>query len=362
MRKIFKIASLLLFVSSVFAQHRESENILEKLMWDDKMLNIMIDTRIDLQAEFQQDDLDEIGFRGQTFRLWFVGEIIPGIRYRIRHRFNKPQDPLIRDNYSSATDMAWLEFDIGKTWTFTAGRQPMQFGTFEYDYNGADIYLPTMVNGDIDLYKTGVNVAYKFSGQIMNLQVVNSDATQFATEEYKNKALSVNVLWVGNLFNKMLRTRWGYGALQHSKSKFYHWITMGTQLNIGDFTAEMDYFSGNRNIDYSSIVDSTDLGLRYVHDRSASLNLKWDLGKLKPSVKGVWNQRYDKAFDSNAYISKGIDVALELYPFTNSLVKDLRFHVAYVYTNIDFQGEFSGLKNENTHIFLIGTRWLFKAK
>lgn len=362
MKKVFGIVCLLLFALSVFAQHRESENILDKLIWDDKMLNIMIDTRMDLQAEFQQDDLEKVGFRGQTFRVWFAGEIIPGFRYRVRHRFNKPQEPLIRDNYSSATDQAWLEFDIGKNWTITAGKQSMQLGTFEYDYNGADIYQSTMVNGDIDMYKTGVNVAYKFSDQTINLQVVNSDATQFASDAYKNKAFSVNVLWVGNLFDKMLRTRWGYGAFQHSKSKFYHWITLGTQLNIGHFTTEIDYFSGNRNMDYGSMVDSTDLGLRYVHDRSAALNLKYNFGKWKPSVKGSWNQRHDKVFDSNAYISKGIETALEFYPFTNSLVKDLRFHVAYAYLNMDYQGEFRDLKNKDSHILLMGTRWLFKAK
>lgn len=362
MKKIYSvICCALLFAPLLYGQHRESENILDKLIWDDKMLNIMIDTRIDLQAEFQQDELEKIGFRGQTFRVWFAGEIIPGIRYRVRQRLNKPQEPLIRDNYSSATDHAWLAFDI-KNWTITVGKQSMQLGTFEYDYNGADIYQSTMVNGDIDLYKTGVNVAYTFADQVVNLQIVNSDAPQFAREEYKDKAFAINVLWVGELFEKMLRTRWGYGAFQHDKNKFYHWVTLGTQLNVGHFRAELDYFSGNRNMDYGSMVDQAALGLRYVHDRSASLNLEYDFGKWRPFVKGTWNQRHDKMYDSDAYISKGVQTALEFYPFTNSFVKDLRFHVAYAYVNTDFQGEFKQLKNENDHILLMGTRWLFKAK
>lgn len=361
MKKVLGIVCLLLFALSAFAQHRESENILEKLIWDDKMLNIMIDTRVDLQTEFDKDKLENASFRGQTFRVWFAGEIIPGIRYRVRHRFNKPQTPLIRDNYSSATDQAWLAFDI-KDWTITVGKQSMQLGTFEYDYNGADIYLSTMVNGDIDLYKTGINVAYRFAGQVMNLQVVNSDAPQFASDKYKNKAFAMNILWEGDLFEKVLKTRWGYGVFQHSKKKFYNWITLGTQLNLGDFTTELDYFSGNRNMDYGSVVDSTDLGLRYVHDRSVALNMKYNFGRWKPSVKGVWNQRHDKIYDNDVYISKGLEAVLEYYPFTNSLIKDLRFHVAYVYTNMDFQGEFDQLKNQDTHILLAGTRWLFKAK
>lgn len=355
------IGAFLLCINN-YAQHRESENILDKLIWDDKMLNIMIDTRIDFQTAFKNGDLENAEFRGQTIRFWLAGEIIPGIRYRVRHRFNKPQTPLIRDNYSSATDQAWLAFDIGKKWTLTAGKQSMQLGTFEYDYNGADIYQSTMVNGDIDMYKTGVNAAFHFLGQTMNLQIVNSDAPQFASEEYKNKALAANVLWEGDLFDKTLRTRWGYGLFQHSKTKFYHWLTLGTQLNIGKFTTELDYFLGNRNMDYSSIVSDPELGTRYVKDRSAALNFKYNFGKWKPFIKGTWNQRHDKDFDSNAYESASIQGAIEFYPFTNPLIKDLRFHAAYIYTNTDFAGEFRNLKNEDTHTILVGTRWLFKAK
>jgi len=361
MRKIYLIAGALLLSLTAFAQHKESQNILDKLLWDDKMLNIMLDTRVDFQTTFNGSDLDEATFHGQTFKLWLVGEIIPGIRYRVRHRLNKPQSPL-REGYSAATDQAWLAFDLGQKWTITAGKQSVQFGTFEYDYNPADIYQPTMAFDDLDAYKTGINVAYRFLGQTMNLQLVNSDAPQFARDDYKKKALAVNVLWEGSLLNGMVKTRWGYGAFQHSKSKFYNWLTAGTQLNIGNFTTELDYYLGNRDMDYSAIVEDADLGTRYVRDQSASLNLKYNFGKWKPFIKGTWNQRNDRALDNNAYESMGIQAVVEFYPFTNELVKDLRFHAAYAYSNTDFQGEFSHMSNKDTHQILVGTRWLFKAK
>lgn len=361
MKKIYMIIGALLLSLGAFAQHRESQNILDKLLWDDKMLNVMLDTRVDFKTTFNGSDLDEASFQGQTIKLWLVGEIVPGIRYRLRQRLNKPQTPL-REGYSSATDQAWVAFDLGKKWTFTVGKQSVQFGTFEYDYNPADIYQPTMTFDDLDAYKTGVNVAYKFLGQTLNLQVVNSDAPQFARDDYKKKALAVNVLWEGSLLDGKLKTRWGYGAFQHSKSKFYNWITPGIQLNLGQFTTELDYYMGNRDMDYSAIVENPDLGTRYVQDQSVSLNLKYDFGKWRPFVKGTWNQRHDKGFDSNAYESLGIQAVVEFYPFTNKLVKDLRFHAMYAYGNTNFQGEFNDLSNKDTHTLLVGTRWLFKAK
>ncbi|NDV46472.1 hypothetical protein D0T49_05380 [Paludibacter sp. 221] len=361
MKKIYFIVIGLFMATSVFSQHKESGNLIEKLLWDDNMLNIMVDTRIDAQAGIVNGDLNNLGFHGQTIKIWFVGEIIPGVRYRIRHRLNKPQTPL-REGYSGATDQAWLAFDLGEHWTITAGKQSVQFGTFEYDYNPADIYLGSMAFNDLDAYKTGVDAALKFAGQTIHFQVVNSDATQFAHPDYANRALAAVAMWEGNLFDNLLKTRWGYAALQHNSDTFYNWVTLGTQLNIGDFTTELDYYWGERNMDYSSVVMENILGNRLVCDQSVSVNLKYNFGKWRPFIKGVWNQRHDKGFGSNAYESFGIQGVVEYYPFTHPWVKDLRFHLMYGYNSTDFQGVFNTTPSQNEHTILFGTRWLFKAK
>lgn len=364
MKKIY-VAFLAIFLSiGAMAQHKDSESLLDRLEWDDKMLNIMLDTRVDFQSSLSNDgDLNDLSFRGQTFKLWVVGEIIPGIRYRVRHRLNRPQTPL-REGYSGATDQAWLAFDLGKNWTITVGKQSVQFGTFEYDYNPADIYLSTMCFDDLDAYKTGINVAYKFLGQTVHLQVVNSDAPQFASAEYASKALSINALWEGNLFDGLIKTRWGYGLFQHDDKKFYNWVTPGTQVNLGKFAVEADYYFGYRDMDYSGLINDPLLvtGSRYVRDQSVSLNLKYDLGAWKPFIKGTWNQRYDEDFNDKAYENWGIQAVVEFYPFANSLVKDLRFHAMYSYNNTNFKGVFDNLDNVGTHALLFGVRWLFKAK
>ena len=360
MKKIYILLAILLLSSTIYAQHKESQNILEKLVWNEEMLNIMLDTRIDFQTTFNNGNFDEATFQGQTFKLWIVGEIVPGIRYRVRHRLNKPQSPL-REGYSAATDQAWLAFDIGKHWTITAGKQSVQFGTFEYDYNPADIYLGTMCFNDLDAYKTGVNVAYKFAGQTLNVQVVNSDNPQFASDSYKKKALAATFLWEGNLFNGAVKTRWGYGAFQHQRDKFYHWLTPGIQFNIGKFTTEIDYYLGNRNMDYSSAVGMEDLGNRYVKDQSVGVNLKYNFGVVRPFVKGVWNKRYDKDFDKNAYQNMGVQAVVEVYPF-KGIVQDLRFHAMYSYNNTDFLGNYGSMADQDQHMILVGLRWLFKVK
>lgn len=82
MKKLYLILGALLLSLGTFAQHKDSDNILERLLWDDKMLNIMLDTRVDFQTTFNGSSLDEASFEGQTFKIWLVGEVIP------RHIFN----------------------------------------------------------------------------------------------------------------------------------------------------------------------------------------------------------------------------------------------------------------------------------
>jgi len=362
MKKIYTTIYAILLITSVSAQERQSQTIFDRLIWDDQMLNIMLDTRNDFEMDFQNGDLTNSSFQAQTIKFWFVGEIIPGVRYRLRHRLNKPQTALPREGYSAATDQAWIALDAGKDWTFTIGKQSVQFGTFEYDYNPADIYVGTMCFNDLDAYKTGINVAYKFSGQTVNLQIINSDATQFASDEYAQKALAGLFLWEGNLFNGILKTRWSYGGFQHSNKKLFSWITAGIQLNLENFTTELDYYNGARYMDYGDVVNDDNLGLRYVQDQSVSVNLKYNFGKIKPFVKGIWNQRHDKDFGNNAYENTSLQAVVEYYPFENQYIKDLRFHAMYAYGVTGFQGNFSGLSSQDNQTILVGMRWLFKVK
>lgn len=362
MKKLILTLSLFALALGASAQYRESHNILDKLIWNEEKLNIMLDTRFDLNTSIYNGDVDAFSFNSPALKVWFAGEIVPGIRYQVRHRLNKPQDPTERDNLSGATDQAWIAFDLGKNWTLTAGKQTVQMGTYEYDYNGADVYLPTMIYNDFDSHKIGVDATWKFLGQALHFQVVNIDSPQFADEEHKDKAMAGLVLWVGNFFDGVVKTRWGYSAFQHSDSKFYQWLTAGTQLNIGKFTTELDYYNGSRNMDYTLLIGGTTSEYRYVQDQSASVNLEYNFGRFRPFIKGVWNERFDKVYDEKAYENWGLQGVIEFYPFKQELLKDLRFHLAYSYNETDFKGRFADLEKQDTHTVIMGMRWLFKVK
>ncbi|MGM5631983.1 porin [Apibacter raozihei] len=370
MKKILSLLITVSCISGLLAQQPDSvrvadtnsesglKTVVDYLLKNKELLEIRLDTRFDYQAKFNEHETQESGFRGQTLKIWFTGEIAPGVRYRVRHRLNKPQNPLERDNLSGATDLAYIELDAGKNWTFRIGKQVVQFGTFEFDYLPSDVYLTTTCYDDLDAFKTGLNVAYKTGKQVFNLQVVNSDAPQFSTEKYKNKSLAGLFVWEGNLFNDLIKTRFGYGAFQHDSSKYYSWLTLGTKVTVNKFMAEMDWYMGDRNMNFSSVVPTVE-GYRPVRDQSASLNLRYDFGKIKSLVKGTWNKRRDQLTSSN-YMTGGVQAGVEYYPFTNPLLKDLRFHAVYAYTRTNYNGDFKAMEGINQNMIIVGTRWMFK--
>lgn len=359
MKRLILVAFALLTCLVGRAQYRDSENLWERLDWDDSKLHILLDTRFDFLYG-TGTGADQRQFNGQSLRLWLEGEIVPGIRYRLRHKLNRPQTPAL-DNLSDATDHMWIAFDIGKkrAWTITVGKQSVQLGTFEYDYNPADNYLSTQVNSGFDGHKIGVNAAWKFLGQTLNLQVFSPVSAQFTDADYRSKAMGGSVMWAGSLFKGALKTRTGYTVLQRSSKKTYDWFTTGWQVNAGGFTAEADYYLGGYNVDYAT----GGLGMREVRDQSAALNLRYGWKHWYPSVKGIWDNRRDTQSGSDVFQRFGVQAAVELYPFKgHKWVGDLRFHLVYSFTTTGYKGVFRETPRVNRHQILAGVRWFFVAK
>lgn len=360
MKKTLATAAALFIIGTAGAQNitqtlSQTESLLGK---PSPRLKIDLDTRIDLRYTEEGNETKYSNFSIQNMRLIVTGEVVPGIRYRWRQRINKPTSPN-SDGSGAATDHIWVAFDLGrkKNWTITAGKQFMQLGTYEFEYNGADTYLNTQVNGDLENTRVGVNTAYKFLGQTLNLQVMNS-GTQMTADGYSTRGLAAAAMWNGNLFDGIIGTRIGYAAFQNTSSKIYQWLTAGLQINTGIVTTELDFYRGDRMQDYGSIVEGYDGGRHHIRDMSGAANIKFNLGKWRPSVKGIWDRRRDMEIRSNVYDNMGIQALIEYFPFPEGLLKTLRFHVMYSYKRTDFEGVYSHLGHKGANTALVGLRWI----
>ncbi len=362
MKKLLATTVALLICGIACAQNiaqtlSETESLLGKR---DPRLRIDLDTRIDLKY-MEGNEPEYSNFTLQNMRLIVSGEIIPGIRYRWRQRLNK-STTANPDGSGAATDYIWVAFDLGhrKSWTVTVGKQLVQLGTYEFNYVGTNRYLSTQVNSDFENTRIGIKAAYQFLGQTFNFQVMNA-GSQMTDDGHSTRGLAAAAMWNGSLFNDVIGTRIGYAAFQHNSSKIYQWVTAGVQINAGIVTTELDFFRGDRMIDYSSAVEIRE-GRHHIQDMSGAANILFNLGKFRPSVKGVWDRRKDMELNADAYGNLGIQALLEYYPFPEGLLKDLRFHAAYFYKHTSFEGSFSSLRNEGLHTALVGMRWVIPVK
>lgn len=325
------------------------------------MLNVALDSRFDLRYTGGKDGTEYSNFSMQNLRLVVTGEIYPGITYRWRQRLNRPATTNA-DGSGNATDHLWVAFTLGhkKEWTITAGKQVVQLGTYDFCYNAADTYLGTTIAQDFDNTRIGVNTAYRFAGQTINLQVMNS-GPQMTSQNYSTRGFAAATMWEGSLLDNAIGTRIGYSVWQHESSDFYQWFSGGIQANTGIVTTELDFYRGDRYLDYNTIVTER-TGRHHVRDMTAAANVRFNLGKWRPSIKGIWERRRDMELESNVYGNIGIQTLIEYYPFTAELLRGLRFHVMYYYRTTNFYGPFSETPDKGTHTAMIGMRWMLKVK
>lgn len=358
--KAFAFTFCLMVIGASAVAQDSDQSLLDKLKWKNDMMHIKLDLRTDFVTTFNSNLDDETSFKGQTFKVWLVGKITPNISYRVRQRWNRFSEPLGRDRLSSATDQAYLAFKLCDYFSIIAGKQSVQYGTFEYDYNPADVYLPTLCFDDLDAYKTGVDFVFNIPKHEFHFQIVNSDAPQFATQDYKNKALAYNLLWAGDMLDGTLKTRCSYHLTQKERGDYFNFFTLGLQVNLGAFSTELDYYNGMRMMSisknpafvYDPVNDPS------VKDQSFSANFKYYKNKWGFFVKGLWDQRHDYKADSKAFEDWGLNTGIEYLPLKG---ENLRVHLVYGHRNTDYKYTFTNKPTEELNSITLGVRWLFKV-
>lgn len=345
---------------SVFAQETEKEE--EKLFGSitptttvsggkgKNKIDVFLDSKFENYTKFTSQNTSDSKFRTVQSRVYVKGTYDDKLTYSLRYRLNESVA-------SKALEFAFLEYNINDNWTVSAGKQFIAWGSTELSYNSAELYMFTNIIASSQLFSPGASVTYKRAGQSYKLQVV-SQGEQFVAEEYKNKAYGGLFLWEGELFNKHLKTRYGYGLMQHDAKKYYSWITIGNRLTFDKLMVEMDWVYGSYNLnDVQLNSHNTDTGLAYVRDNVTSATFKYKTKKLTPIVKAMYNYRSD--LDNNvSYALSGVSAAVEYYPFEKAPFQALRLYAAYNFYNYDYKKYDIKPADKNEHQIALGVRWM----
>lgn len=206
-------------------------------------------TRLDVEVrgDWQQETLDgstlvgNSGFAGKFLNLRLDGSLSENLTYSIRYRANK-----VQSSPFAATDWATLNYSTDK-WEFSAGKQVVAIGGYEYDRAPIDIYFASEYWHQIACYQFGVSAAYKYGNTKLLGQICRSPY------DFLNQNLYAYNLMVINSY-----TLSSINLLEYAPGKFAGYIALGDREVFGDVAVEWDIMYRN---DLENLKNNASLSL-----------------------------------------------------------------------------------------------------
>ncbi|MDY0199576.1 MAG: porin [Tenuifilaceae bacterium] len=301
---------------------------------------LKFDTRFDFTSIVPTQDNSSTlsSFDGRYLNILLEGEISDKFSYNYRQRMIL-DSKFDYQSFFNATDWMYLSYKINKNFSFSAGKQIVAIGGFEYDAAPIDLYFWSNFWNNVICYQIGGTVSYKTTDEkhTIGLQVTNSP---FATQTLQS-IYSYNLIWYGNFngFNSI----YSLNRIEVEKDNFINYITLGNKFSINNLSIEVDLM--DRFFDQQS---------KPLSDYSVIGNVKYAVNnKIKLFVKTGYDQNKAQKpadlFIYDRFVEPGTEyffygLGAEYYPLGS---KDVRIHAAWATNNDQLQN----------HTFNIGVRW-----
>ncbi len=324
------LSSILMMMTSLPAASQENASV-----------NLGLVARIDYQREYLEGSaLDSgSGFRGKNVSVLADGRLGEHFSYKYRQRLYREHGA---ESFFNATDHLFLTYRLDDRWSFSAGKQTVQVGGYEYDLAPFDAYFLSEYNSSFSCYRFAVNANYDFNGGKDRLtgQVCQSPAPGGENDLY-----AYNLMWTGN--HGHVGTLWSANLLEYSPGIFMSYLALGTRFTFGDFSLFIDYM--NR-----SLAEK----VTFLRDFTV-------IGKLMYSFKDKLNVFAKVSYDCNDLEDEGdwcilpgtsvtrAGAGLEYFPLSD---RKLRLHATFC-CNFGKNGNASGSVMPDRQIINLGVTW-----
>lgn len=171
------------------------------------------------------------GFRGKYFLLRVDGNICENLDYSWRQRINKSS---FDASFWDATDWVYINYHPGR-WSFQAGKEIVQIGSYEYDRNPADVFGPSVFWNGIPCFQIGVSAGFDItSHDNLTFQIVQSP---FHATNNRNM-YGYNLIWVAK--HGIFKPRWSANLFEYEKNRYISYISLGSRFDVGKWGLELD--------------------------------------------------------------------------------------------------------------------------
>ena len=292
-KKLLLLAAVALFATSLSAQ----------------LSRLDVEVRGDWQYENLDGNnlADQSGFEGKFLNLRMDGSLSENLSYSIRYRAHR-----VQSNPFAATDWATLNYSTDK-WEFSAGKQVVAIGGYEYDRAPIDIYFASEYWHQIACYQFGVSAAYKYGNTKLLGQVCQSPY------DFNNQNLYAYNLMVIND-----STLSSINILEYAPGKFAGYIALGDKEIFGNVAVEWDLM-------YRNDLEDLKKGESF----SAMVDVNWAMNeKLNLFTHASWDVNDGSVTMFEPTVLPGTNIwriggGVEYFPTGK---KNVRLHAATCYT------------------------------
>lgn len=310
MKNILFQFALLLLPLGAFAQQEE-------------ILKLDAEVRVDYMQEYQSGDVmnEASGFKGMNLNLRIDGKIVDGLTYSWRQRFNKPiSDASVFD----ATDWAHVDYTTGK-WKFSAGKQVVAIGGYEYDKSPIDVYYYSEYCNHISCYQFGVSASYQIGEDNIMFQFSESPFRRNSFNVNNKELFAYNLMWIGShgFFNSM----YSLNMVEYFPGKFINYIALGSRFALGDFVLELDIM--NRALSFEDFLGK---------NMSVMADLHWNPSERLSLFAKLTYDFNNTDTVGDLCVAPGTNVVrvgggIEYFPLKST--RNLRLHLNCCYTDGD---------------------------
>ena len=290
---------------------------------------------VEVRGDWQYDSMsgepsrmNHSGFEGKFANFRMDGSLIENLTYSFRYRINKVQlSPF------AATDWATLNYKVNK-WEFSAGKQVVAIGGYEYDRAPIDIYFASEYWHQIACYQFGVSAAYKFGGKRDSRLLA-----QICQSPYDFEAQG---LYAYNLMYMSNTSLSSVNLLEYAPNKYLGYIALGEKESFGAVTIEWDVMTRfdfeNKGCSFSSMLD-----------------VNWAMNEKLNLFTHASYDINDSVIDPTVLLGTEIwrlGGGVEYFPFGK---RNVRIHAVAAYT---FGEAVTGAALQNGHLmFQTGLTW-----
>ena len=325
------LVSAFLMLSAAFFSSAQEKN----------SINLGFQARIDYQREYLDGKSlkSDCGFRGQNVSILLDGRVWKKFYYKFRQRLSRPHSD---ESLFSATDHLYLAYDMNDRWRFSAGKQSVEVGGYEYDLAPIDVYFLSEYTSNVICYRFAVNADYRFKNGKDRL---TAQFCQSPVPGGENDLYACNLMWRGT--HGRVGTIWSANLIEYLPGEYMSYLSLGTRARFGGFTLSVDVMNRSVADKVTLMKDFTLIG-KAEYSFGDKLNV---FAKASHDSNDL-EEGADWCVLSGTHISR-VGGGLEYFPLSN---RKLRLHAVFCHS-FGENGNDEGALQPNQQFFSIGLTW-----